>query len=217
MARQNWTDETLTTAVKESLSLAEVCRALSVTVRGATYKELKKDIEKLHLDISHFDSFHFLKNRIGFIKSLTDEEVFCKNQTVSPSTVRRRAKLCIPYRCAMNCGTTESWNGQKISLQLDHIDGCSYNHEKENLRWLCPNCHSQTANWGAKGRRQPRPAEINPMWRNDPKPQRRKVERPNKEQLEKMLLEKNNWSLLRREFGVSDNAVRKWAKSYKLI
>jgi hypothetical protein len=46
------------------------------------------------------------------------------------------------HKCA-SCGISE-WNGKDISLHLDHIDGNSSNHKFENLRLLCPNCHSQT-------------------------------------------------------------------------
>ena len=41
------------------------------------------------------------------------------------------------------CGLTE-WMGKPISLELDHIDGNHYNNAIQNLRIICPNCHSQT-------------------------------------------------------------------------
>ena len=41
------------------------------------------------------------------------------------------------------CGISE-WNGQKLSLHLEHIDGDSFNNKIENLKFLCPNCHSVT-------------------------------------------------------------------------
>lgn len=44
------------------------------------------------------------------------------------------------------CGLSE-WRDQKIVLELDHIDGNSSNNVRENLRLLCPNCHSQTDTW----------------------------------------------------------------------
>lgn len=44
----------------------------------------------------------------------------------------------------------------------------------------------------------------------------RKTKRPSKDEL-KLLIENNSWSALGRMFGVSDNAVRKWAKKYNLI
>ena len=49
------------------------------------------------------------------------------------------------YKC-VECGIFE-WNDKPIVLHLDHIDGDSSNHMKSNLRYLCPNCHSQTDTW----------------------------------------------------------------------
>jgi hypothetical protein len=52
----------------------------------------------------------------------------------------------LEYKC-VGCGITDSWNEKPIVLHLDHIDGDSSNHMKSNLRFLCPNCHSQTNTW----------------------------------------------------------------------
>jgi hypothetical protein len=47
------------------------------------------------------------------------------------------------------CGVSE-WNGEKLSLELDHIDGNRNNHLLDNLRVICPNCHSQTETYRGK-------------------------------------------------------------------
>lgn len=49
----------------------------------------------------------------------------------------------IKYECT-ECGLSDIWNNKSIVLQLDHKDGDNSNHKLENLRFLCPNCHSQT-------------------------------------------------------------------------
>ena len=49
-----------------------------------------------------------------------------------------------------SCNITNVWNGKKLVLHLDHIDGNSNNHKLNNLRLLCPNCHSQTETFSGK-------------------------------------------------------------------
>jgi RNA polymerase subunit RPABC4/transcription elongation factor Spt4 len=45
------------------------------------------------------------------------------------------------------CKTSREWNGKVLTFELDHIDGNNKNNSRENLRLLCPNCHSTTDNW----------------------------------------------------------------------
>ena len=88
--------------------------------------------------------------------------IFIKNSKTCQSTLRAtilKHKL-LEYRC-LHCDLTYSYNGKKLKLQLDHIDGDNRNNELSNLRYLCPNCHSQTEtycrsknNVGRSGRRQ---------------------------------------------------------------
>ena len=48
------------------------------------------------------------------------------------------------------CGIGNEYNGRPLSMHLDHIDGNHHNHVLNNLRILCPNCHSQTETHGSK-------------------------------------------------------------------
>ena len=58
------------------------------------------------------------------------------------------------HKCEL-CNITE-WMGQKVPIELDHIDGNHYNNELSNLRIVCPNCHAQTDTNSGKNNKKPR-------------------------------------------------------------
>jgi 5-methylcytosine-specific restriction endonuclease McrA len=60
----------------------------------------------------------------------------------------------IQNRC-VECGLSE-WRGKPLSIHIDHINGVKDDHRLENLRMLCPNCHSQTDTYGARNRKRRR-------------------------------------------------------------
>lgn len=71
------------------------------------------------------------------------EDILVENSTYL-SIARLKERLVnetdMTYKCAI-CGI-DSWMGQPLSLHLDHINGINNDHRLENLRFLCPNCHS---------------------------------------------------------------------------
>lgn len=58
----------------------------------------------------------------------------------------------IEKKCSW-CGIADKWNGKPIILHLDHINGINNDHRLENLRLLCPNCHSQTDTYAGRGKK----------------------------------------------------------------
>jgi hypothetical protein len=75
--------------------------------------------------------FNEIKTRAGIRKRIIEENL-------------------IPYKCG-EC-ELEEWRGKKISLHLDHINGKSDDHRLENLRFLCPNCHSLTETYTGRNK-----------------------------------------------------------------
>ena len=59
----------------------------------------------------------------------------------------------VPYHC-LECGIAD-WLGKELVLQIDHVNGVKHDWRIENLRLLCPNCHSQTPTYGGRNLKRP--------------------------------------------------------------
>lgn len=134
-------------AVKESLSIAGVCRKLNIRPIGGNYKTIKFYIKLHGIDYSHFtgQGWNVGENYRNFGKVAKLEDILVENSTYT-STSKLKKKLIkegIKEDKCEKCGLTE-WNNEPISLHLDHINGNNMDNRLENLRLLCPNCHSQT-------------------------------------------------------------------------
>ena len=141
---ENW--KKLPEIISQCYCYADVLRMLGLSTHGSNNKTVKKYVKQFNLDISHFLPTNVGKNIIR----LADEEVFCVNTQIDKSTVRKRFLKVIDYKCS-ECGIFE-WNGKPLILEMDHIDGNRNNHTLNNLRLLCPNCHSQTNTFGSKNK-----------------------------------------------------------------
>jgi hypothetical protein len=83
-------------------------------------------------------------------------EVILRRSRVRCTIKRRLLQAGILENRCDACSITE-WRGKPLSIQIDHINGVRDDHRVENLRMLCPNCHSQTPTFAARNRRKPNP------------------------------------------------------------
>jgi 5-methylcytosine-specific restriction endonuclease McrA len=91
------------------------------------------------------------RSRYGNTKR--NEEVFIEESTYPRHRLKGRIlkQNLIEYKCQC-CGIKDEWNKQKLVLQLDHINGINNDNRLENLRFLCPNCHSQQDTFAARNK-----------------------------------------------------------------
>lgn len=217
------TKEELRELIDESKTFGDLMKKLGYnTNRGGAVTLLRKYLKENDIDFSKFSKIN-IHNFSHPKKKL--EDILVEDSDYTNLNCLKKRLLdggLIEYKCE-ECGISE-WKGKRIVLQLDHINGNNRDNRLENLRLLCPNCHSQTNTFSRKKTKVKEKKickrEIDSNRKHEishlcPHKSIRKVDRPGKEELTN-LLKKHGFVSVGKMFGVSDNAVRKWCVSYGL-
>lgn len=238
---KNITKQQLELAIRNTHSLSECTKFLgfSYFAKHSRMAVLRK-IQEFGLVEIKFKKRKFSKEEKEQRSVIADtKELLVLNgqRRVSTSYLRKRLiKDGILHNICSMCRSAPEWQNKPLVFHLDHINGNNKDNRIENLRLLCPNCHSQTDTYcgrnaknsilysaGIKTRK-----EIKVYKDKDgntiddgryatkgiPRLDIRKVERPSKEELESLLLAGVPFIRIAAKYGVSDNAVRKWCSFY---
>ena len=142
------TKEDMNLILNTSKSMREVIISFGLSANGSGgYRNIKNKILSLGLLIPKYNYYGSpTKNR-----KFSNEEVFIENSTFPRQKIKNRIikENLLVYECE-KCMNKGEWNGEKLSLHLDHKNGVENDHRLENLRFLCPNCHSQTDTYAGK-------------------------------------------------------------------
>ncbi len=144
--------EELQKLLDTSISFSEVMRKLGYSNIEGNLRTLKQRIK-----IEEFNTEQLIRNKIlNFVnlnkeKTTPIENMLIENSTTDRKTLKNRIikDKIIEYKC-FDCGISDTWNNKPIVLQLEHKNGISNDNRKENLCFLCPNCHSQTKTFAGK-------------------------------------------------------------------
>lgn len=147
----NWEEKILREAIEKSECKSDILRHLNISVKSGNFQTLERYCIKYSIDINHLKYSHNRGHK--FQESKTNEELFVENSTSIGKTIKERIikEKLIKYKCAC-CKNEGEWMGIKLTLQLDHINGVNNDNRLNNLRFLCPNCHSQTKTYAAKNK-----------------------------------------------------------------
>ncbi len=141
---RRWTDKQLKAAVKTSKSVRQVIFKLGLVPAGGNYVHVQRRIEDLDLNTKHFTGQGWNVGLNFRPKEPTPiKEILVKNSKHQSFSLKRRLfieGLKLP-KCEM-CGWCQKSVDGRIPVELDHINGDRYDNRLENLRILCPNCHS---------------------------------------------------------------------------
>ena len=138
-----WTDDDLRVAVRESTTMSGVLRSLGYRPSGGTHRYFVGHIRRLQVDTTHFKGQGWAKgSRREVTTVLPLEQLLVKGSLRSGASIRKRlvAAGLKEDRCE-DCGRTD-WLGQPLRLELHHSNGEHTDNRLENVRILCPNCHS---------------------------------------------------------------------------
>ena len=225
----NITKEQLQEAVDNAYNFTSALEYLGyIAPRANMYKIFKKNCEYFGIDFSRLQNE---KKNPKSGKRYTKEEIFIENSTASQDTLRKHfiKEGEQEYKCSI-CGLTE-WNNKPISLRLDHINGIRTDNRLENLRWVCPNCDSQLSTYCNKKYidKNGQTIQRHSYCINCGKPitygasrcekchkEFRKKSKPVSREELKNLIYNFSFVDISKMYKVSDNAVRKWCKSYNL-
>lgn len=225
-----WTDEQFIEAIETSTSKVEVLRKLGSKLGGTNYGRIKIHATKLGLDLAHL-KFNFKEHldeiRFGGHRQSLEEILVLGN--VHRSHVRLKRDLLLHRgflnRCFFeDCPTRllVEWRGAPLTLHLDHINGNRFDYRVDNLRLLCPNCHTQTSTYAGKNiKAKPARESACPFckkkigkastWCRNCRPQACKIIWPPLTEVVS-LIESSNWLQTSKKLGVSHGTLRRWLR-----
>lgn len=217
-------------AIEKSHSYSEVLRYFGKNISSKSMNVLRRWITKHGLDDSGLKQW--MSNKVR-AKRLAEYLVL--GSTISSSDLKRKLYAAgLKKEVCEECNQLPEWNGKKLVLQLDHVNGNNRDNRIENVKILCPNCHTQTATFG-KGmskltrmrdkeeeKAQSKQMVLVDRSKNGGRTSKemqsqllsRKVERPSYDKLVEMVKELG-YCEVGRIHGVSDNAIRKWIRTYE--
>lgn len=153
---RKWTLSQLKEAVKSARTMRQVAHKLGFSGHTPQTITIQKYIYKHNLDISHWkpQSQRWLKTYS--VPKPSESRLLLEQILTNPSPYRNNPYLRrmllnkgLKHNICEICGV-KSWMGQELVCTLHHMNGNTVDNRIENLQTLCPNCHSQTHNFGGK-------------------------------------------------------------------
>lgn len=141
---RSWSDKELEVAIKSSRSIRAVLLLLNLVPAGGNYEQIKRRAKELGISTEHFTGMGW---NVGLQFNPKPpkpiNELLVMNGTSQSFELKKRLfVLGLKTPSCEICGWAEMSEDGRIPVELDHINGDRYDNRIENLRILCPNCHS---------------------------------------------------------------------------
>lgn len=142
MNRKTWSTKELTQAVKSSTSYRQIITKLGLVPAGGNYTHVQRIIKELGLPTTHLKGKGW-NTGTRTRTPISLEKLLVKNSSFQSFKLKKRLfKENIKSEKCEKCGWCKKTSDGRIPVELDHINGDKTDNRLENLRILCPNCHS---------------------------------------------------------------------------
>lgn len=207
--------------VNESNSYKQIFNVFGLCNKGGNSKTLKQRISKLNLNTDHLNASYTKLNELSKLKVIPLVDILVENSTYDRTRLKRRliTSGILENKCSI-CDQMPVWNNKPLTLQLDHINGIHNDNRIHNIRIVCPHCHTQTDTYAGRSNKKiykcicgNKKTKLSIECNICMSIRHRKVIRPSID----VLIDKiksSSYVAIGKEYGVSDNAIRKWIKSY---
>ena len=137
--------------IKVSISNGETMKSIAERL-GIPFSTFKRRAKKLGIYVPN-QGRRGIKRTSGEVESrkIPLEFIFNNEYQIGSNWLKKRLfEEGFKVEICEDCGIGNNWNGKKLNLHLDHIDGDKLNNNLDNLKILCPNCHSQTDTYAGR-------------------------------------------------------------------
>ena len=144
MRKRSWTENELRKAVESSRSIRQILKKLKLREAGGNYAQIKKYLNFYKINTKHLTGRSWNKGlKMPYRPKVPIKDILIVNSDYQSYKLKARLiKEGFKSEKCEKCGWNKKSKDGKIPLELDHINGNSRDNRINNLRILCPNCHS---------------------------------------------------------------------------